>query len=224
VPSALGAAIGRLAFVQLVEQRPDILLEAGAGDTGVHLLAPDRSPISPEGLQDPAQLADALRQQFWRQRLLNAPLPRSTFNLNLALDEGTRGHRVFEGERIAFVVVSDKPAHLLLLDINAQGDMTVLYPNNPSELTPIDAHRPVIIPGSEPQQKIAVIPPFGTDYVVAYAFPKAPSILAQVMGAKLSPQVHLSEIERLEAVLTDLSQDMARATMKLLTEPRSPAF
>jgi hypothetical protein len=71
----------------------------------------------------------------------------------------------------------------MLLDLDPQGNITVLYPTRASEREAVAAGAPKAIPGADPRDQILVIPPFGTDQVAVLAFEQQPAFFADLTGA-----------------------------------------
>jgi hypothetical protein len=72
----------------------------------------------------------------------------------------------------------------MLLDLDSQGGLTVLYPSNALERRMVAANAPTAIPGADPKDHILVLPPFGTDLVTVLAFEKQPEFFASLAGAE----------------------------------------
>ena len=72
----------------------------------------------------------------------------------------------------------------MLLDLDPQGNFTVLYPTRDSERQIVAGGAPKAIPGADPKDQILVIPPFGTDQVAVLAFEQQPSFFAELTGAE----------------------------------------
>ena len=87
-------------------------------------------------------------------------------------------------ESFSFAVRLQKPAYLMLLDIDSQGNLTVLYPTNASERQLVSSGAPRAIPGKDPKDRILVVPPFGTDQVAVLAFERAPEFFSGLNGAE----------------------------------------
>jgi hypothetical protein len=72
----------------------------------------------------------------------------------------------------------------MLLDLDSQGDLTVLYPTRASERELIPAGAARAIPGADPKDHIVVTAPFGTDDVTVLAFEQQPAFFADLTGAQ----------------------------------------
>lgn len=124
-----------------------------------------------------AQLADIknrLASQIWLEQHL-ARLS-STESLNLQTNKHERGNNFIANDTLAFMVKSSANAYLVLLNIAANGEISVLYPSSTKgkEGQKISAQQLMTIPSTDPQNWIRVVPPFGVDQVVAFALPQKP--------------------------------------------------
>lgn len=109
----------------------------------------------------------------------------ASFNMELSLSESNKGLVAKEGELIAFTLRSERAVYLLLLDIDSNGQLNILYPYTKSELASIAANKVVFIPGELPGQKIKVQAPFGTDHLIAIGFTQLPEALTKLLGASI---------------------------------------
>lgn len=121
-----------------------------------------------------------------RRGLLQAEVAPSQFGGNFLV-----------GDKIAFVVQPDRPAHLLLLNINAEGEVSVLYPSSITELAPLPNGRPVAINGTEVQL------PLGVDMQMLFAFDQAEPELPRLRG--------MDKIHAADPRLRDLEQLLVRS-------------
>jgi hypothetical protein len=87
-------------------------------------------------------------------------------------------------ESFVFEVRLEKAAYVMLLDMDSQGGLTVLYPSRASERAIIAAGAPRAIPGNDPKDHIVVTPPFGSDAVAVLAFDQAPAFFSDLDGAQ----------------------------------------
>ncbi len=83
-----------------------------------------------------------------------------------------------------FNVRLEKPAYIMLLDLDAQGGLTVLYPSRDSERKLVASGASLAIPGTDPKDRIVVTPPYGLDAVAVLAFDQAPAFFSDMNGAQ----------------------------------------
>jgi hypothetical protein len=99
-------------------------------------------------------------------------------------DPVSRGNTYVQCESFVFEVRLQKSAYIMLLDLDSQGNLTVLYPSTPLERRLVPARLATAIPGADPKDHILVLPPFGTDLVTVLAFEKQPPFFVELTGAQ----------------------------------------
>jgi cellulose biosynthesis protein BcsQ len=72
----------------------------------------------------------------------------------------------------------------MLLDLDPQGGLTLLYPTRPSERQIVASGAARAIPSADPKDHILVTAPFGSDQVTVFAFEQLPAFLADLNGAE----------------------------------------
>lgn len=187
VASSLRQSLTRLPDLQLVGAPDAAELRLHPSSGGVALLtgAGDRLALFPA--TDIAALQGQLTQLAWAHRLRQVAENSRRAVLPMEVDPAASGgNRVF-GSLISFVVRPDRPASLLLLNIDAKGRLTVLYPNGRHELGMLAANRAHHIPGSAPHQRIVVQAPEGMDVQFAFAFDEPPPGLERLIGVADAP-------------------------------------
>lgn len=158
----------------------------------------------------------ALRRQAWAQALLAVP---ATAGARLDLEAGgeVRGVVALAGQHLRVLLRASRTMQMLLLDVQPDGGVQVLYPapDLPKELQPLAAGvvHAVPDPGTPP---ITIGPPFGTDRLLAFGFPEPVPEMSHLAGRYFAPDADL-------AVLTTLLRDPAvvRAGLTLVTVPAS---
>jgi hypothetical protein len=178
VSAALRAKVEHLSGVTLVERDSDMTLRESGSQ--VQLLGPAGDPILSTTAGDP-NLLKRIAAQAWMNRVL--PTSKDTLGLRAETDPGSRGNTFVQCESFAFEVRLRKPAYILLLDLDPQGSLTVLYPTRDPERQVVAAGAPKAIPGTDPKDHILVTPPFGTDQVAVLAFEQLPPFFASLNGA-----------------------------------------
>jgi Caspase domain/Domain of unknown function (DUF4384) len=179
VSPALQASIGALKGVSIVGQDAELTVR----QTGqqVQLLGPAGDPISSTVASDP-KLLDRIAGQAWISRVV--PAGSDKLGLRAETDPGSRGNTFVECESFVFEVRLQKPAYLMVLDLDSQGQLTLLFPTRASERQIVPSGKARAIPGSDPKDHIVVTPPFGMDEVSVIAFEQAQDFLAAVNGAE----------------------------------------
>ena len=161
-----------LVFAQNV---PDLVVRHSQG--AFHILTPYGDAVA--SLPTERAAASALRQQPWIRELvwsLGQASGSSAIRISL------RGETFEEGDELEVTATPRTSGHLLVLDIPSSGTLRVLHPSHERELRLAAAQSPITF-------RARVTPPFGMDYVVAYAFPQAPPFYdARLFGhAEIAP-------------------------------------
>jgi Caspase domain/Domain of unknown function (DUF4384) len=179
VAAPLHAKIAAIAGVSLVDAGGDL----GVRQTGeqVLLMGPAGDPVVTTTANDP-NLIKRIAAQAWLNRTL--PVGSDKLGLRADTDPGSRGNTFVQCESFVFEVRLQKPAYLMLLDLDSQGNLTVLYPAGPLERRLVPSGVATAIPGVDPKDHIVVTPPFGTDLVTVMAFEKQPAFFVDLTGAQ----------------------------------------
>lgn len=179
VSAALRARIAAIPGVSIVAQSGDLVLRQ-SGDQ-MQLSGPAGDPIVSTGAADP-NLIKRIAAQAWLNRSL--PAGGESLGLRADTDPGSRGNTYVQCETFVFEVRLRKPAFVMLLDLDSQGDLTVLYPAGALERRVIPSGIATAIPGADPKDHILVTPPFGTDLVTVMAFEKSPPFFVDLTAAQ----------------------------------------
>ena len=141
------------------------------------------------------------------------------------------GNRVRLGDRMIFEVRSDIAGRLVILDINASREVTLLYPNQfvaADDLGRVAAGASIAVPGSDYQGFTAfeAAEPLGKGLLPAMVVPEDFEIerfaadraaMSQRIAPRTAPTSYLMRIIRqIEAALTISSNDSSSSTAKLL--------
>jgi Caspase domain/Domain of unknown function (DUF4384) len=179
VSAILRAKIAAIAGVIMVDSAGDLVLRQ-SGDQ-VQLLGPAGDPVVSTTASDP-NLLRRIAAQAW----ISKTVPAGIDKLGLRADTapGSRGNTYVQCESFVFEVRLQKPAFVMLLDLDSQGYLTVLYPAGPLERRIVPSGVATAIPGADPKDHIVVTPPFGTDLVTVMAFEKQPAFFVDLTGAQ----------------------------------------
>ncbi len=179
VTATLRTQIAGLTGVSIVTANGDLTLRQHADK--VELSGPAGDPIVSTQANDPT-LIKRIAAQAWLKRSL--PAGGDSLGLRAETAPGSRGNTYVQCESFVFEARLSKPAYVMLLDLDSQGNLTVLYPTRAAERQLIAAGAPKAIPGSEPKDRILVTPPFGSDQVAVLAFEKLPAFFTDLTGAQ----------------------------------------
>jgi Domain of unknown function (DUF4384) len=106
----------------------------------------------------------------------------------LALDIVPSGE-VIAGSRIGFRLTTKKPGYLILLNIDAAGKLTQIFPEAPTETGPVREAPSMIKPG-----KPLIIPELGSPYATFEFIAEPPAGVAMVVGLLSDKPVQLVDL------------------------------
>lgn len=175
----LRARIAALSGVAIVDT--DYELTVRQMGAQVQLLGQADDPILSTSASDP-NLIKRIAAQAWIERAL--PAGSNPLGLRAEADPGSRGNTFVECESFVFEVRLQRPAYVMVLDLNSHGQLTVLYPTRASERQIVDSGAPRAIPGSDPKDHIVASAPFGTDLAAVLAFEQRPDFFGQLEGSE----------------------------------------
>ena len=128
--------------------------------------------------------------------------PAKEKSVRLRMDPGTR---LALGDELDFVVESDRDGHLVLLDINAAGDLVQIFPNERSVASGVPdrirAGRPVRLPGERAGFRFRAVPPAGRGLLVAVVSDGNAHVRRLVSRHK-----DLSVVQRPESYLVEIGE------------------
>jgi hypothetical protein len=179
VSPALRTRIAALGGVSIVDKDGDLTLSQSGAQ--VQLKGPAGDPIVSTAASDP-NLLKRIAAQAWLNRAI--PVGNDSLGLRAETDPGSRGNTYVQCESFVFEVKLLKAAYVMLLDLDSQGDLTVLYPARASERQVIPSGAARAIPGADPKDHIVVTAPFGTDQVTVLAFEQQPGFFVDLTGAQ----------------------------------------
>lgn len=179
VAAPLRAKIASIPGVAIVESGGDLALRQSGAQ--VQLMGPAGDPVTSTTASDP-NLIKRISAQAWLNRFI--PAGSDKLGLRADTDPGSRGNTYVQCESFVFEIRLQKPAFVMLLDLDSQGYLTVLYPAGPLERRMVPSGVATAIPGADPKDHILVTPPFGTDLVTVMAFEKQPAFFVDLTGAQ----------------------------------------
>lgn len=214
VTAALKARVASLHGVAIVEQGGDMTLRQNADQA--QLFGPAGDPIVSTAAADP-NLIRRIAAQVWLNRVL--PARNDSLGLRAETDPGSRGNTYVQCESFVFEVRLQQPAYVMLLDLDSEGNLTVLYPTRASERQVVPAGAPRAIPGTEPKDRILVTAPFGSDQVAVLAFERLPDFFADLTGV----QRFAADGSRAEALAKALGVAAGALSVQQITVRTYPA-
>jgi hypothetical protein len=178
--AVLRSKIAAIPGVAVVDKNGDLVVQQ-SGET-VKLLGPAGDPVTATTASDP-NLLKRIAAQAWLVRTVPV-VATDKLGLRADTEPASRGNTYVQCENFVFEVKLQKPAFVMLLDLDSEGNLTVLYPASPLERRMLPNGVATAIPGADPKDHILVIPPFGTDLVTVLAFEKQPTFFADLTGAQ----------------------------------------
>jgi hypothetical protein len=168
----LGAQLGAMADVEIVTGPYDLLVRPAGDQWGIY----DASGLLVQSfpLRAVSAVASRVRAQGQLAQLRLWSNPAQNFNVKIDVELSAetgygRLRSLFRiGERVKFRIGAERPAYLLLLGINKDGRVTVLFPGSQAgERRPQAPNQPV-------EFVVQVTPPAGSDQLKLIGFTEAP--------------------------------------------------
>ena len=154
-------------------------------------------PAEPEAWSELAERRTRVRP------LVDLAYPRQDFGLTLTVSSGSGVVR--RGRRFEIVARSDRPAFLLLLNVDPTGTVSVLYPMTAAELRPSLFLR----------ETFEVVPPYGTEYLKLFAFRSPPEHLAAWIDRRIDAMD--PELDRLLELLEEPGAERGETRLRVAT-------
>jgi len=167
--------VSRIQGVKIVTNDPDLIITKD-GDAVVVAL-PNMHHLCRFTSFDIHQVVDRIRRHLRIQPLINLAYPRQQFNVGIELIGPYQKSIVSEDETFGFEIRTEKPAYLLLIDVDPSGAVHVLHPFDKSELQLLAPGDKRILTG-----RCRALWPFGTETVKLFAFTHKPDELELLLG------------------------------------------
>ncbi len=152
----------------------DITLKIPNGASVLGVLTAGGDLLAGMPATDTDRAAAQVRQLAWAQRLRSKAEKYRRGALQAEIDPAVYNGNFVPGKLINFVVKPDRKATLVLLNVDSNGKVGVLYPYTPSEDQPLPAGQAKHIPGTAKHLLIEVKEPFGMDMQFVFAFDEPP--------------------------------------------------
>jgi len=221
-PALLTSRVSKIDGVIIVNDDPDLIITTD-GDAVV-LALPNRHPLCRFTTFDIHQIEDRIRRHLRIQPLINLVYPQQQFNVGIELIGSYQKSIISEDESFGFEISSEKPAYLLLIDVDPSGAIHVLHPFETSELQPLVPGEKRILTG-----KFRAHWPFGTETVKLFAFTRKPYAFEMFLGKEdIHPDSTLfTNLERLvgvrglQSTRSAARTDAAQAALYLTSYPQA---
>jgi hypothetical protein len=171
-------------------------------------------------ITDTARLTGQIQQIVWAEQLDHLARQGQRNALPAEISPATLGGNFLPGDKLHFTVMPDRDAVLLLLNMDAEGKVSVLYPFNPGELAPLPGGQRHRLPSGP---EINVTEPLGMDLQLLFAFDTPPPSLERWVGRKNLPASDPDLIE-LQRIITSQARryTYARTELRVLPRPTRP--
>lgn len=199
---------------------PDVYFEQGNANIRAHAADGHLITELPESTTDSAMSQWLAGRQWLKHRMRNDSLNEQG-DVHVSFRHPMAGNRVSEGDYVHFSIFSKAPASLVALLLNANSELSLLYPVNEQErqfvLPALTTHR---IPG-EQEQSILVTPPWGTDTVLFYTLPPSHTLkpaLTQLASLPFVPFTHPA-LENLMTTLDNRESSYSATSIRIVSTP-----
>ncbi len=205
--SMVAKQLSQIDGITLGNQDPDLIVARDQED--VVLVLPNGHHLARFTLFETRQVIDRIRRHLQIQPLINLTYPRQRFNVGIELIGPYQQRIIREDASFGLEIRAERPAYVLLINVDPAGAVHVLYPYHESELRPV-------VPGENRiiADRCRAMWPFGTETLKLFAFSRRPAELADFMGREdLRPGSPLFEkLERLVGIRGEASDRAAGRT------------
>jgi len=204
-----------IAGVRLAGASDQAMLEVVPANGGIELRAGSGDPILTLPSANELLTRRIAAEVWWRGLVAQA---KPDFQVQVETNPATRGNTFVAGEQFVFNVRSAQQASLVILNINPEGYVAVLYPQNEEQTVQHPAKQVLKLPEHE---KIEVTPPYGMDQVVVLALPKVPSNWYGVRQIRDLVSIDSSQMRGLERLLSEQGGRFAWQSLGVRTYPKT---
>lgn len=217
VPASVSGRLGSISGLRLRDKAPaDLILAQRKGN--VDLLTASLDLVTRVPADDAKGVLGSLQQFVWAKRLRQLAEQHQRAILPAEITPSVFGGNFLFGQKIAFVVKPDRNAYILLLNVDASGKVSVLFPGRRHELQPIPGGKARHIPGENPADQIVVQAPEGMDIQFIFAFDEAPPGIERLIGMQEAPATD-PRLVALEELLPQMAGKYAFASTELRSLP-----
>lgn len=159
--TALERNVGELAGVKMVEDENELFVKAEGTGFGLYLAGGEKLC----SVETASEAVSRIEKYGKARQLMGLRNPKQNFNVWLRAGDSD-GKTVFsEGETIDFTIRSEEKAHLLLLNMDSQGNVCVLLPESEHADARINKG------GTFKSKSLGLVgPPFGVEFLKLFAF------------------------------------------------------
>lgn len=215
--SQLKSVLAGIAGVRLVGAADQAMLEVVPANGGIVLRAGSGDPILTLPVANELLTRRIAAEVWWRGLVAQA---KPDFEVQVETSPATRGNTFVSGDQFVFNARTSQPASLVILNINPEGYVAVLYPQKEEQAGQHPAGQMLSFPEHE---KIEAGVPFGMDQVVVLALPKAPVNWHGVKKIKDLASIDSPQIRGVEKLLSEQGGRFAWQSVEVRTYPKPGA-
>lgn len=155
------------------------------------------------------KIINAIQNQLWIRQLVDVPI-KQDFNIDFDMFASGRSSTLVAGDTLGLAIKTSETAHLLIVNINAQGQVAVLYPYVESELRPLQAYKLLVF-----KELSKVVAPFGREYLQVYAFKESNNNYRELIAKSFTRDS--AEAQKLLYLIKNETISKARSSLELVT-------
>ena len=206
LPQDLARRISGLAKVRMVDHDHELLISRTGAEYVLSL--PSGTPLAGFPVQDRDGLVERIRRRARIKELVALETPQASFNVFLEVTG--RPGVILEGDLIGFRIKTGEAAHILLLNVNPAGRVSVIYPADESEPNRFGAGQTLDLADMG-----RISPPLGTDYLKVLAFRTKPGGYESFLGADFRAED--PRLDSLLEMIRSAGSSAAQATLSVTT-------
>jgi hypothetical protein len=130
----------------------------------------------------PQTVVEVINRRVLLKGLVGLTYPQQKFNVGL--DLLGKGGVLTEGDKIGFAIRPEADSHILLINVDPHGFISVIYPYKDEEMALVKGGRELRLPDIGE----VTAPGFGTEYLKVFAFRQRPVGFERLKGAEFWPE------------------------------------
>ena len=201
---------------------PDIYFEQAGNN--INAMSADGQLINQLDIDtNEEEMSRWLTGRQWLKHRMAYDLVGENGNLYVSFRHPMAGNRVVEGESLYFNIRTSADAKLIALVLNANSELSLLYPINERERQAILLAESVKRIPDNGEAQIQVTPPWGTDTVLFYALPPSYDLDEALQHLATQTPIALDDpsLNTIESILQDKQIPVAAATVRVVSGPAS---
>ena len=197
----------KLKHVRLVKNKYDLRIQKDGKDVLLINSAGDLVTRIPDARDN--DVLEAMRMQALAHAFMNTSWQQN-FGLEFDMFGVGKGSTATDGEQLGFSIKSAERAHLMILNIDPLGQVSVIYPYMPTELEPIQERESIDLKGIT-----EIRPPYGRDYMLAFAFSELTPEMERLRGQSFGLDSQMADV--LKSLLGNKNLKKGWSSLELVT-------